>query len=264
MVRYFANGVMAAVLVMLPGVSAAQTEPYITYGAQSDLTLDIGGGPIYGFSPSGGKANQINFIPWGALDWRDRVYADDLDGVGYNVVKTDTLRAGLQVRPRYAAGTSSEGLELPGLGADLTAYAFQRIGHNFVVGGRVMHDVSNGTKGTSAWLSLGHQDLTPVGLLQSIVYTSLGDRRTNQAYYGVDARQAAQTGMPIYTLGGGAQNVGIAFLMMTPVSKHYAVGTFANAERALGDVADSPLMKDDRTTYRGGFIVIRRFGGTLR
>jgi len=52
--------------------------------------------------------------------------------------------------------------------------------------------------------------------------------------------------------------------MMTPIRKHYAIATFINAERALGDVADSPLIQmkqNQEMSYRAGILVVRRFGG---
>ena len=270
MPRIYTIAAFAAVIAMpglAPGLAQAQTQPYVSQGKSSDWTLDVGVGAVYGFSPGGTKADQVNLIPWASLNWHDRFYANVLEGVGYNIVKTDRWRAGVQIRPNYSGTSSINGLKLPGTGADLTGYAYTRIGYNFTIGGRLMHDVSGQTDGTAAWLSVGHQDRTPVGLLQTTLYTRIADRRSNQAYYGIDASQSAQSGLPMYTLGAGAQNAGVALLMLSPVTKHYAIGSFLNVERALGDVADSPLIQDRKNkemAYRGGLIIVRRFGGDLR
>ena len=266
MPRIFAIAALAAAIVV-PGFVHAQTQPYVSQGKPADWTLDVGAGAVYGFSPGGSKADQVNAIPWVSLNWHDRAYANVLEGVGYNFVKNDRWRAGVQIRPNYSGPAAINGLDLPGTGADLTGYVYTRVGHNFSIGGRLMHDVSGQTDGTAAWLSLGHQDVTPIGLLQTTLYTRIADRRSNQAYYGIDAAEAAKSGLPMFTLGAGAQNAGVALLMLSPVTKHYAVGTFLNVERALGDVADSPLIQDRKNkemAYRGGLIVVRRFGGDLR
>jgi outer membrane scaffolding protein for murein synthesis (MipA/OmpV family) len=256
---------VSAVLPLFLGVAHAQTQPYKPVGEQHDWTVDIGGGAVYGFSANGGDPEKVNAIPWGDFNYKNRVYGDALNGLGYNVILRDRLRAGVQVRPHFGGNADGmEGLEVPGLGADLAGYAFYRVGENFSVGGRLMHDISGISNGSSLMLSAGHQDITKVGLLQTLVYTRFGDRKTNQAYYGIEASEANATGLSPYEVGAGAQNIGIAFLMMTPIKKHYAIATFINAERALGDVANSPLiqMKQNKEmSYRAGILVVRRFGG---
>lgn len=251
-------------LIALPSLVLAQAQPFKPVEEPKKWTLMVGGGSVYGFSPSGKDPNRFNFTPWGSFSYKDRLYANGLDGVGYNVVKRDTLRAGVQMRPHYSGQSELEGLVLPDRGADLGLYTYVRVGDNWSLGGRVTHDISDVSDGSEIFLSAARQDITKVGLLQSMVYTRAGDRKTNQAYYGVEADEAVASGLRAYDLGGGVQNVGAAFLMMTPIGDKYAIGTLFNVERALGDVADSPLIErreNGATAYRGGIIVVRRFGG---
>ena len=73
---------------------------------------------------------------------------------------------------------------------------------------------------------------------------------------GVDADAASVTGLTPYAPGSGVRNVGVAFLMLTPIGDHWAVATFANAERAMSDVADSPLIQardEQEMAIAGGF-----------
>lgn len=255
--------VLALALAISAGSSAAfaQSQPFEPVIAQPKLSMNIGGGVVYGFSPTGGKAEQLNFTPWGDFNWRDRLYGNPLDGLGYNVVKTDRVRAGVQLRPHYSGQSTIEGLELPDLGADLTLYGFVRVPGNISIGGRIMRDVRGQTDGTDYFVSVANQSVTPVGLLASTVYLRGGDAKSNNAYLGVDADAAAATGLQAYTPGAGLQNVGVAFVMMTPIGEKWAVGSFLNVERALGDVADSPLIqarKREEMAYRGGLLVVRR------
>jgi len=248
----------------LPVAAFAQTQPFKPVEAEKDWTLMVGGGPIYGFSVSGKDPDRFNFTPWGAFSYKDRLYANGLDGVGYNVIKRETVRAGVQIRPHYSGQSELEGLIIPDRGADLALYSFVRVGGNWSVGGRVTHDISDVTDGSELFVSASRQDITRVGLLQSTFYVRAGNQKSNQAYYGVEADEAAVSGLRAYNLGGGVQNVGAAFLMMTPIGDKYAVGTLFNIERALGDVADSPLIErreHGEMAYRGGVIVVRRFGG---
>ena len=43
------------------------------------------------------------------------------------------------------------------------------------------------------------------------------------------------TGLTPYAPGSGVRNVGVAFLMLTPIGDHWAVATFANAERVRNE-----------------------------
>jgi uncharacterized protein YjbJ (UPF0337 family) len=194
---------------------------------------------------------RFNATPWADFNWRNRVYGNPLDGLGYNVVADDGLRAGAQLRPHYSGQSAIEGLDLPDLGADMAVYAFVGIPGNISVGGRVMRDISSQTEGTTYYASASHQRLTRIGLLQSTLYERGGDARSNDAYFGVDADAASVTGLTPYAPGSGVRNVGVAFLMLTPIGDHWAVATFANAERAMGDVADSPLIQ--ARDEQGGF-----------
>jgi outer membrane protein len=258
-------GILPTILGAIASPALAQTQPFTPVAPQSEWTVNIGAGGVYGFSPTGGKADRINATPWADFNWRDRVYGNPLDGLGYNVVKQETVRAGVQIRPHYSGASDLEGLARPDLGADLAAYGFVRLPGNVSVGGRIMRDVSGQTEGTDYYASASNQMVTRVGLLQSTAYLRGGNGRSNNAYFGIDADAAAATGLPAYRPGSGLQNVGVAFLMLTPVGDRWAIATLLNAERAVGDVADSPLIQaqaNGEWVYRGAILVIRRFGGS--
>jgi len=254
---------MTSLMVLVPATGAlAQAQPFRAVEAPHDWSLEVGGGLVHGFSPSGKSPDKTRFTPWGSLSWKGRVYANGLDGLGVNTVKQDGFNAGFQLRPRYSGQSDLEGLELPGRGVDLATYAYKRLGDNTVIGGRIGSDISNESRGMDVFASVARQDITRVGLLQSMVYVHGGDKNTNQAFYGVDAGEAAATGLEAHEVGGGLQSVGVAFVMMTPIGDKYGIGTFINAERALGDVADSPLIerrKHGEMAYRGGIVIVRRF-----
>ncbi len=168
--------------ILAPAVAMAQTSPYEEVLPQQRWTLDLGGGPVYGFSANGGGARKTRLTPWASLNYKDRVYANGLDGVGYNFFKADDLRIGVQLRPRYGSG-KPEGLDLkrPDFGADAAVYAFKRLPWNVVVGARATRDVSNISDGAQLYASVGRQTLTPIGLVQTIGYARAGDKRAVRA-----------------------------------------------------------------------------------
>lgn len=253
---------VAALAWFSPALVQAQSQPYRAVQEQRRWSLDIGAGPVYGFSANGGNARETNLTPWFSFNYGNRLYGSGLDGLAYNAVNADDLRVGGQLRPRYESGKAAGGtLERPGFGIDATLYAFKRLPGNVVIGGRFQHDLSDvANRGNQLFASVGQQTVTRIGLLQSVGYVRAGDANIVRAYYGITPEDSALSGMPEFRPGGGVQNAGVALLWMAPLGAHYGAGAFINYERILGDATDSPLVTDE-TVRRAGLIFVRRFGG---
>jgi MipA family protein len=149
------------------GAALAQSQPYEQIRPAPDgWTVDLGVGALYSKDSGGDTGSETRVVPWVSANYRDVVYLNAIDGLGWNAVKTDSFRAGLQLRPRFSPD-DIEGLDLdrPDFGADVAAYAFQRLPGNIVVGGRVSRDVTDVSEGTEYYASVGHQRVTPIGLM---------------------------------------------------------------------------------------------------
>jgi outer membrane protein len=255
--RLFTLTAVAALSLSAPAL--AQTQPFEQRGPQSEWTVDVGVGALYSQDSGGDTGSQSRIIPYAAVNWRDTVYLNGFEGLGWNVVRTDTLRAGVQIRPRFGPD-DIEGLsiERPDTGADAAVYAYQRLGGNIVVGGRISRDISDVSEGTEYHASIGHQAVTGIGLLSSSLYVRGGDDKLAQAYYGVTPAQALADGISAYAPDGGLQGAGVNLLLIAPLNDRWAVGGLANYERRLGDIADSPLSQND-DSWRIGAFVARRF-----
>lgn len=250
---------VAALALTAASTAVAQTQPYEQRAPQSDWTVDVGVGALYGQDSDGDTGGQTNVIPYVAVNWRDTVYLNGFEGLGWNVVKTDTFRAGVQIRPRFGSD-DIEGLTLdrPDTGADAAVYAYQRMPGNIVVGGRVSRDVSDVSEGTEYIASIGRQSVTRVGLLSTSAFVRGGDAKLAQAYYGVTPAEGIVNGIPAYAPDGGLQGAGVNVLLIAPLTERWAIGGLASYERRLGDVADSPLSRND-DAWRVGAFVARRF-----
>ena len=254
--------VAAVVTLATAGSALAQSQPFRQLRPSPEgFTFDVGAGVIYGKDSNGDTGSKTNVVPWVSANYRDIVYFTPVDGLGWNAVKTDQFRVGVQLRPRFEAD-DIEGLELdrPDFGADLGAYAFTRLPGNIVVGGRVSRDVTDVTEGTEYYASVSHQRVTPVGLLNGSLYVRGGDEKLADAYYGVSAAEAAANDIEAYSPGSGLQGAGVAVFLLAPLNDKWGVGGLLNYERRLGDIADSPLSQSD-DTIRAGIFVVRRFGG---
>lgn len=259
--RFLLSGAALATLTLTTSGAVAQTQPYERMGPQRDWTVDFGVGALYSENAGGDTGGKGNVVPYIAANWRDRVYFSPFEGLGWNVVDTDTFRAGVQLRPRFSPD-DIEGLTLdrPDFGADAAVYAYQRLPGNIVVGGRVSRDVTDVSEGTEYHASVGHQRLTPIGVLNASAYVRGGDRKLADAYYGVSPAEALANGIPAYAPDGGLQGAGVTAMLIAPLNPRWAVGGLVNYERRLGDIADSPLSQND-DSWRVGAFFVRRFGG---
>lgn len=253
----FRLALLTAAFAGLPAAALAQSQPFQPVEAPQTWKVDVGGGFVRGFSVSGDKAEDFNFTAWGSASYRDIVYANGLDGLGWNAIKRDGFHAGVQLRPRFAAG-DIDGMDRPDLGADAALYAFKRLPRNIVVGGRIQHDATGDDAGLEYYGSVSHQRVTPIGLLQTMAYMRGGSDERVQRYYGVTAQEAANTDYAAFTPSGGLSAAGAAALLAVPIGDRYGVGAFFNYEQRLGDIKDSPLIEDDHV-WRAGVIGVVRF-----
>ena len=236
----------AAAATAFAGSALAQSQPYEQMRPAPDgWTVDLGVGALYSKDSGGDTGSETRVVPWVSANYRDVVYLSAIDGLGWNAIKTDDFRAGLQLRPRFSP-EDIEGLDLdrPDFGADVAAYAFKRLPGNIVVGGRVSRDVTDVSEGTEYYASVGHQRVTPIGLMNVSVYARGGDAKLADAY----------------SPDSGLQGAGASLFLLVPINDKWAAGALVNYERRLGDVADSPLSQED-DTIRTGVFFARRFGG---
>lgn len=71
-----------------------------------------------------------------------------------------------------------------------------------------------------------------------------GDRKYNQAYYGVSARQAARTRYDPYEPNGGLTGISTALAISYRITKKLSANLFIRHTRFVDQAAKSPLTKD--------------------
>ena len=251
--------VLTAAFSLSAGSAFAQSQPFEAVEAPTTWKVDIGGGMVRGFSATGNTSDEFTATAWGSASYRDVVYANGLDGLGWNAVKRDDFRAGVQLRPRFSAGEiEGSTLDRPDLGADAALYAYKRLPGNVVVGGRIQHDVTGDDAGLEYYASVGHQRVTRVGLLQTTAYARGGNDERVQRYYGVSAVEAPGSGFAAFAPSGGLSGVGAVALLAVPIGDRFGMGGFINYEQRLGDIKNSPMIEDDHV-WRAGLIGVVRF-----
>ena len=247
-----------ATAVAAPAFS--QSMPFEQVEAPTTWKVDAGGGFVRGFSATGANAKDTNWTFWGSASYKDEVYANGLDGLGWNAIKSNDLHAGVQLRPRFAAGEIDGFEDRPELGADAALYAYKRLPHNVVVGGRIAQDVTGDDAGMTWMAQIGHQRVTKVGLLQVMAYGRGGDADRLNRYLGVSAENAAKTGLQTFEGDGGLSGLGGTVFLAVPIGDRFGAGAFVNYEEYMGDARNSPLL-DETHVWRTGIVGVVRFSG---
>lgn len=221
--------------------------------------VTVGAGGLYAPSYEGDDDYQLSALPSVQVRYGDRFFASVENGVGYNWMNTETLRAGPIGRVRFSrdedgdktfaiAGDDTD--DLQGLGD---------VDTSIELGGFVEYDIGALTLGAEARQAVnGHE-----GFIADVnaewsgrasgfgppVFWSIGPRARfvddsyTSAYFGVDAAQSLASGLPVYEAGGGLHSYGVGASALLPLSEDLAIITFAGYDRFTGDAADSPMVQ---------------------
>jgi outer membrane scaffolding protein for murein synthesis (MipA/OmpV family) len=83
----------------------------------------------------------------------------------------------------------------------------------------------------------------------------------NDTYFGVDAADAARSGLSQYDADGGLKDVGVSVNAMYQLSEHWGLTGMAKVTQLVGDAADSPIVEDEGSATQGLFVagVMYRF-----
>jgi outer membrane protein len=90
----------------------------------------------------------------------------------------------------------------------------------------------------------------------------LTNARYQRAYFGVNAAQAAATGLPRFTPEGGLQSIGGTAGLTYQFTDRWGVMSFVRYDRLVEDAADSPVVRQfgSRDQFSGGLGLMYTFG----
>ncbi len=168
------------------------------------------------------------------------------DGLGYALYDTDTLKAG-PVAQLELARRVKHNPDLAGLG-DVGAAA--------EVGGfvdywptpwlRARVEVRQGFGGHHGVVSDGTVDfvvpVAPQWVVSGGPRLTVATKEANTPYFGVNAAQAAASGLPVYDVGGGIRSVGVGSQAIYRWNPRWSTYGFVEYSRLTGDVANSPVV----------------------
>ena len=249
------NKIIPALLLSfaLCGAASAQDMP-------PGWTANAGAGVMYSPAYVGSDHYQLSAVPDVSVKYEDKFFAGVRDGVGYNVVNQNGLRAGPIAR--YDFGRDDDGdkfLRLSGDKAD-RINGMGDVDGAPELGGFVAYDINEAitAKGEVRQAIGGHEGLvgdlsadyhTQIGGLPMPVYFSAGPRMKiasedyQDEYFGVDAGQSARTGLGTYDPDGGIVSYGVGTSLTVPLTERIRTTAFAGYDRLGEESGDSPIVE---------------------
>lgn len=205
-------------------------------------------GPAVLFHPSFPGSGRTAVQPGITLDirYRDRAFLSSGEGLGINLVSTDTVRAGVAVNIELGRDQDDDD-RLHGMG-DLKPTPEFKAFADYVMFPLVLRGAVRkapfGHKGLLADASLY---LPVAGSETYFVFVgpsvTIADRRYMARTFGVSAAQSARSGYRPYDPGAGLRSAGFGINAVWNVTEHWMLESSGSAEVLLGDAFASPLTR---------------------
>ena len=252
-------------VAMLPGSSQAQTPSPLASWQYSagEVLAKLGDeplpewritlGPSVSVAPEYEGADSYHVTPGGIIDirFRDIAFFSVGEGLGVNLLRGDTYRAGVAVS--YDLGRNdNDDAHIRGLGdVDPTPEA-KLFGQVFIMPVVLSVDLRRGIGGHDGWIGdLGAY--MPLSASKKFIAfagpsVTLADQDYMDSYFSVSPGQAANSGLPAFKADPGFKNANFGVMAIYFITDNWLIVADAAVERLLGDAARSPVTQS-RTQF---------------
>lgn len=237
-----------------------------------DWSLTIGGSVAHGPEFDGAKGRKFLFAPIISLGRQGKTtrFSSRNDSAGFGLFESDNVKAG--IAGKLITGRKPDdaddlkGLHEVELGVEAGAFAEVYPTDNI----RARAEVRQGIRshdGQVVDLAVdAFADLTPEVRISAGPRATWASKGYGKAYYGVNAQEAAASGLDPYTPGSGWQSVGAGGAITWKATENVDTSLFAEYRRMVGVAADSSLVRqkgsEDQVTI--GVSATYRFDFSLR
>lgn len=263
--------VLAASLLMvsMQGLAETNKQPLVPLASISDYALGDGWSGIYGIkleslpAYAGAKKYTLEIKPEVAIQWRQGEYSVFLEGSGINGIELG-WRGLLQPNWLAQTGLRHETVLPSGDTEAADIDNFPHRGSHILVFFENHYALSNDWKswlgsrieagpdsfGYRAKISVGH------GLVQKgdgagidmVLFSSFGDKKNLNNYFGVSEEDAAASGLQVSELKGGYRSSGLNLIYRTSLKSGKQIKLQAGIEAYSDEVKKSALVTDDIET----------------
>jgi len=188
------------------------------------------------------------------------------EGVGFPLIRASGFEAGPTGNLEGSRRRKDIGANMDEVGVSVEVGAFAQ--YWLAPALRLRVEGRKGVTGHKAWVASAGADFV-MRDGDKYVFSigprvSWSDRKYQTAYFGVNPREAAATGLPGYRPGSGIHAVGAAAGLTYSLSERWGVIGYAKYDRLTGDAADSPFIRTygKRDQLSGGLGLTYTFGGS--
>jgi outer membrane scaffolding protein for murein synthesis (MipA/OmpV family) len=107
---------------------------------------------------------------------------------------------------------------------------------------------------------------TSLPLKNPLVFAAIGTTWASddymESFFGIDAKQSANSGHKKYKAESGIKDVNISMTAGYPLTNRWRLGGKIEYKRLVGDAADSPII-DDKNQFLAGFGLSYHFGSKV-
>lgn len=257
--------VLAATTILFPLHAIAQ-DP-MSGASPEGWNYSVGAGVLVAPSYLGDDSYQVMAVPNVRVTYEDVFFASMQEGAGYNLIHTDQWRAGPLAR--YDFGRDEDGDSAFRVSGDKTddLRGLGDVDGSFEIGGFVEYTLDS-FSGTLEVLQAmdGHDGLVGTASLEYSGMTSVmgkpakysfgpeikfADSHYHAAYFGVDARQSAASGLAQYSADAGILSYGVGGSAIIPMTDTISAVAFMRYDRLGEEAADSSLVKKSGSDHQG-------------
>jgi MipA family protein len=241
------SAVSAAALVAVPAAALAGEGAYWWSG---DWYVKAGATAFSSPRYQGGKTSILSLAPLlsvGKSGEAVRFTSRD-DSPSFPLYDAGAFRAGLTaklVMPRNGDDSSDlKGLKSIRLGAEAGVFAETYATDWLRLHGEVRRGIRSHAGIVADFAADAFTDITPTVRLSAGPRVTLGSERYMNAYYGVSASEAVQSGLSRYRPSGGVESAGLGAEINWKATERIETGLFAEYKRLIGPAANSSLVSE--------------------
>ncbi|AZO15235.1 MipA/OmpV family protein [Mesorhizobium sp. M2A.F.Ca.ET.043.05.1.1] len=232
---------------------------YLTLGATGLVAPNFEGGKKYMFS-----AQPI--ISLGKVGPQAR-FTSRNDNISLALIDDGSVRAGLTGKFIFSRDSEDElkGLDPVRFGGEVGGF-FEFYPLDWV---RARAELRHGIRSHNGFVADiaadAFYDITPTVRISGGPRVSFASSNYFDAYYGVNAKEAAASGLSEYHPGGGVKSAGLGGAITWKVTEPMTASVFTEYSRLMGPAADSSLVKErgDRNQWTFGVSTTYRFNFTM-
>jgi outer membrane protein len=211
-------------------------------------SVTLGGGVAATPAYAGADTDRARIVPFAEIIYDKTLYLG-ADGLRVNLINSHGFHAGPLLS--YLGGRNDDSdPRLYGLGdihASLTAGAFVSYNYrHFQIATSVRQAITNTDNGLLGEVQADY--LLPLMKRRMVIAfgpdMEFANARYNQTWFGVSQAQSFDSGLPMYTPGGGVRDYGVHATLTYHYSEHMILRAFGSIKNLTGDDANSPLVED--------------------